>query len=298
MPPSTDVIGPASTVATESIGSAVARLTRILSDAGIDTARLDAWLLVGAALGVSPEMARRDPDLQLDAAALARLDILLRRRAEAREPVSRILGRREFWSLDFVVTPDVLDPRPDSEVLVETALHLFPDRNTPLRIADLGTGSGCLLLAVLSERPAATGIGTDASAAALEVARQNAARLGLADRARFRQGNWTDPLDERVDLVLANPPYIPSGEIAGLAPEVAEHDPRGALDGGVDGLDAYRTLAACLPDVVAANGRILLEIGAEQATSIVDLMSAGGLALDRAVSDLAGRDRCLVFQPV
>jgi release factor glutamine methyltransferase len=214
--------------APETARAALRRAEARLAAAGIDNARLDARLLVAAALGAEPG-ALRVPALAehraLDADESRRLDEFLARRIEAREPVSRILGRREFWSLEFRLSPAVLDPRPDSETLVEAALALFPETNAPLRVLDLGTGSGCLLLAVLHERPRATGLGIDASEAALAVAADNAGRLGLAARSEFRGGDWASGLAGRFDLILCNPPYIAETERAALAPEVARHDP-------------------------------------------------------------------------
>jgi release factor glutamine methyltransferase len=208
--------------------------------------------------------------------------------------VSRLVGEREFWSLPFAVTPATLDPRPDSETLVEAALARTADRAAPVRLLDLGTGSGCLLLALLHELRAAWGVGTDRSAAAVAAARANAVRLGLADRARFVVADWAAPLAGRFDIVLANPPYIERGAIAGLAPEVARHDPVLALDGGPDGLDAYRAILAGLEALVAPRGRAYLEIGDGQAGAVSALLEAAGFADLELAHDLAGRARCLV----
>ena len=280
--------------ARETIGAAVARLTEIFADAGIETARLDARILTAAALNRPADDLRRDPDALLDAAALARLDRMMHQRAMERMPVSRILGRREFWSIDFMLSPATLDPRPDSEIVVETALKILTNTAKAWRILDLGTGTGCLLLAVLSERPAATGVGTDISPDAIAAAAANAAALGLADRASFIVANWAGDLDERFDLILSNPPYIPEAEIGNLAPEVVRHDPRRALDGGADGLDAYRILAREMPPRLADSGIAILEIGADQAPAATAILEDGGLKVAPPARDLAGRDRCLV----
>lgn len=282
------------TAGSETFGAAVARLTRIFADAGIDSAALDARLLAAAAAGVSADRARSEPEMTLDGAALKRLDRMVHRRAAERMPVSRILGRREFWSLDFALSPATLDPRPDSETLVGAALALVADRIRAWRILDIGTGSGCLLLALLSERPAATGLGTDIDPAATKTAAANARTLGLADRAAFRTADWTDGIAETFDLVVSNPPYIPTGEIEALAPEVARHDPRMALDGGPDGLVAYRALALRLRPLLAPDGGAVLEIGHDQAAPVTRILAAAGLAVDAPVTDIAGRDRCLV----
>jgi len=259
-----------------------------LNEAGIDSARLDARVLLGHALGCSPS----EVMLRLGDPAPAAFDGLLDRRA-AREPVSRILGRREFWSLDFALTPDTLDPRPDSETLVASAREAFPSAQ-PCRVLDLGTGSGCLLLAVLSDRPNWSGLGTDISEGAIAAATANAGALGLARRAAFRRGDWDEGIDDVFDLVLSNPPYIPSAEIAGLAPEVTRFDPLRALDGGSDGLDAYRRLAPIAARRLATNGRAIFEHGIGQGDAVAALMGEAGLVpLDRP-RDLSGIARCVV----
>ena len=278
----------------ETVSATVARLTLIFTGAGIDSAQLDARLLTAAALGCPPEHLRRDPEATLDAPGLARLDRMAHRRARGREPVSRILGHREFWSLDFALSPATLDPRPDSETLVATALDHLPDVSRAYRLLDLGTGTGCLLLAVLWERPGATGIGADIDPAAVATAAANAEALGLAGRAQFRVADWTNGLSGRYDVILSNPPYIPRREIAGLAPEVARHDHRRALDGGVDGLDAYRALARRIGPLLADGGVAILEIGADQAATAAAILERANLKVEAPVRDLAGRDRCLV----
>lgn len=263
-----------------------------LKQAGLPSPELDARLLVRAVTGASDIDMIREPGTPITAAEEERLASFERRRL-AREPVSRILGMREFWGLAFAVTGATLDPRPDSETLIEAALGLLDGAATP-RLLDLGTGTGCLLLTLLHERPQASGIGVDLSPEALEVAAANAARLGLGGRAVFRLGNWTEGLDARFDLVISNPPYIASGEIAGLEEEVRGHDPRLALDGGADGLDAYRALARSLPDVLTQAGHAVVELGHGQAAAVTALFEAAGLAVFRTVPDLAGIERALV----
>lgn len=283
---------------TATLAGALAAAARRLADAGIDNPTGDARLLARQALGLSPEALVRDRDRVIAPAEGAALDALLARRA-AHEPVSRILGVREFWSLAFAISPACLDPRPDSETVVETALAHFDaegGRDRPWRLLDLGTGSGCLLLALLAELPNATGLGVDASADALAVAAANAARLELAGRARFVAGDWTNSVTGMFDAIVANPPYIESGGIAGLAPEVRDWDPRAALDGGPDGLDAYRAILPGLAARLAPGAVAAFEIGHGQAGHVAALARRAGLVPARVRRDLAGRDRCLLLQ--
>jgi release factor glutamine methyltransferase len=275
------------------IGQALAEVAGRLAGAGIGEARREARLLVAAATGLPDASIVAYPERGLSDAECRQLASLAERRA-AREPISRIFGWREFWSLRFAIGPDTLDPRPDSETLVEAALD-FADPAKRLSVLDLGTGSGCLLLALLSELPLAQGLGIDIDPGALAVAAANARSLGLAGRTSFRQGDWGEGTAERFDLVLCNPPYIPTGMIAALQPEVAEFDPPLALSGGPDGLAAYRALAAYLPRLLAAGGRAFVEIGAGQADEVVPVLSARGLQPLGRRSDLAGTVRCLVF---
>jgi release factor glutamine methyltransferase len=231
--------------------------------------------------------------LQRHAESEAAFDAMIARRA-AREPASHILGRREFWSLDFAVTRACLDPRPDSETVVEAALSKLADRGRAWRILDLGTGSGCLLLALLSELPAATGLGVDKSPEALGIALGNAQRLGLGTRARFVERDWMRGLDGAFDVVVSNPPYIPTAEIESLQPEVTRYEPRLALDGGQDGLDAYRAIIPSLARLLAPGGFAALEVGAIQAMAVGQMARAAGFATE-CRADLAGRDRCLIL---
>lgn len=265
--------------------------TARLAASGIDSALTDARILLMHALGIDRTGLLSRAAEPLPPEAATRYAAHLDRRA-AREPVSRILGHREFWSLDFALGPATLDPRPDSETLVEAALAAAPDRL--LRVLDLGTGTGCLLLAVLHDRAAAFGIGVDRSESAARVARDNAQALGLADRAGFLVGDWATALAGRFDLVLSNPPYIPDSDIAALEPEVREHDPRLALSGGADGLDAYRALAAALPDLLAPGGTAVVELGIGQAADVAALFRGAGLDIAGTPHDLAGIPRCVV----
>ncbi len=268
---------------------------RRLAEAGIESARLDSQILIAAVLGLDAGALRFAEDRAIESRDGQRIENFLRRRTKTREPVSRILGRREFWSLDFRVTPAVLDPRPDSETLIETALAAFPDREVPVAVLDLGTGSGCLLLAFLHERPNAVGLGVDMSEQALAVAEGNAERLGLAERVEFRHSDWAGAVAEAFDLVLCNPPYVAETERAALAPEVARHDPRAALFAGADGLDAYRAILPDVPRLLSPDGLALFEIGATQAQSVGEIAQAAGLAVVDLKRDLAGRDRCIIL---
>lgn len=263
-----------------------------LRAAGLATPELDARLLVQGVTGASDIEMLREPGTRMSDEEEARLAAFEARRL-AGEPVSRILGMREFWGLPFAVTPATLDPRADSETLVETGLALLRDVAAPC-ILDLGTGTGCLLLSLLHERSDAPGIGIDISDEALAVASANAERLGLAPRASFRRGNWTDGIEERVDLVISNPPYIRRTDIESLDREVREHDPRLALDGGEDGLDAYRALAAAIPDVLTQTGHAVIELGAGQGSEVQAIFESAGMAVLRIVPDLAGIPRALV----
>ncbi|UWQ17159.1 peptide chain release factor N(5)-glutamine methyltransferase [Jannaschia sp. M317] len=207
-------------------------------------------------------------------------------RRSLREPVSHILGLRAFWKHDFEVNGDVLDPRPDTETLVEAALA------EPFgRVLDLGTGSGCILLSLLDERPDATGLGTDISEAALAVARRNATRLGIPNRAELRQGDWLSGIEGTFDLIVSNPPYITATEMADLHPEVHRWEPHLALTPGGDGLDAYRILTRDAPEHLTPGGRFMVEIGHQQAPAVTALFQAAGLAEIRVLDDLAGKNR-------
>ena len=278
------------------IGDVVGPAAQRLAAAGVPEARREARLLVALALGVEPAVVLGYPERPLYEAAARRLAALVTRRA-GREPFSRLAGRRQFWSLDLEISPDTLDPRPDSETLIEAALALLPDRMAPLRILDFGTGSGCLLLALLSELPKASGVGIDILPGAAATARRNAAALGLAGRAFFVAASWGETISGQADVILANPPYISSTEIETLAPEVARFEPRCALDGGGDGLAAYRELAVATRRLLAPQGIALFEVGAGQAAAVTALLAEAGLALRTVKCDLSGITRCIVVAP-
>ena len=214
-------------------------------------------------------------------------------RRENHEPLSHLTGEREFWSLPYHVSSAVLDPRPDSETLIEVALDQFADADDAFTVLDLGTGSGCLLLTILKHRPSARGVGVDLSPEALDVAVRNAARLGVAARAEFICANWGDALASGFNLILCNPPYIATDELAELAPEVALYEPRHALDGGADGLSAYRALLPDLARLLQSGGTALLEIGVGQADDVSLMIEKTGLSVSGLYPDLSGIPRCM-----
>ncbi len=275
------------------LGEYLQTATRRLREAGVESPRGDARLLLSIALDKDPAFVIAHPDAPLGEETRARVEALLARRAE-REPVSRIRGQREFWSLPLKVTADTLDPRPASETLVEAVLKRIGDRSAAIRILDLGTGSGCLLLALLSELPAATGLGVDISDAALDVARENAAALGLAERAQFERRCWGEGLGSGWSLVVSNPPYIGEAEVASLPPEVSRYDPLQALTAGPDALSAYRAIIPAALHLLAPDGLLALEVGAGQAAAVKSLIAEAGLTLLASARDLAGVERCLI----
>jgi release factor glutamine methyltransferase len=278
----------------ETVGAFLCQAGQVLRAAAIENPRMEARILLGHAMGATAEALLRDPRAPVPAAAVTRFRAGLAARLAA-TPMAHILGRQGFWTLDLLVSPATLIPRADSEALVEAALEALPDVAAPLRVLDLGTGTGCLLLAVLAERPRAFGIGVDLVPAAAALAAENARRNGLADRAAFLAGDWAAALSGRFDLVLANPPYIESAAIAGLMPEVARHEPASALDGGADGLDAYRLLAAALPGLLAPGGIAVLELGQGQQAPVESLARAAGLHPGGCRADLGGVPRALVL---
>jgi len=278
---------------TVTLGELLAQAAGRLRDAGVDNPRSDARLLLAAALGCSREVVMAYPERAVPPDDVALAEAYIARRA-AREPVSRILGAREFWSLPFAVSPAVLDPRADSETLVAALLAAVSAGQAARQLLDLGTGSGCLLLALLSELPAAWGLGLDRSFDALTAAQRNARALGLAGRAHFCQSDWCGAVEGTWDIVVSNPPYIASSAIAALAPEVRGHDPRAALDGGEDGLAAYRALLPGARRCLAPEGLLALEVGATQAAAVTALLRAAGFSRIENRQDLGGVERCLL----
>lgn len=269
---------------TLALREASARLTA----AGVPDAPRDARLLLAHARGLPPDRLTLHMADPLVPEALARFEALVAARAR-RAPVSHLTGQRLFWGRRFAVTPDVLDPRPETETLVALALA------EPFsRVLDLGTGSGCILLSLLADRPGATGLGVDVSAAALQVAQRNAEALGLGGRAAFRCSDWCADVAGQFDLIVSNPPYIALAEMPGLSPEVRDHEPHLALTDGADGLAAYRRIAAQAPGHLAPGGRLLLEIGPTQGAAVAGLMRDAGLAGVSVHPDLDGRDRVVL----
>jgi release factor glutamine methyltransferase len=274
----------------------VADLAAELAAAGIDDARSEAWLLLSAATGCSRAALIAGAADSLSSAEEERLAALAARRLR-REPMAYILGSREFWSLPFRVGPGVLVPRPESETVVEAALAEVADRAARLRILDLGTGSGCLLLALLSELPDASGLGIDHSAEALAIAGANAELLGLTERAAFREGDWGRGLAGPFDVIVCNPPYVALADAASLAPEVRAFEPKDALFAGADGLSAYHALVPDCARLLAGDGVACLEIGQGQAAAVAAIAERHGLQLTARRPDLAGIERCQVLRP-
>jgi release factor glutamine methyltransferase len=256
----------------------------------VESPTIDARLLLEAAAPVSRADILADPHRALDAEASTRLEAFVSRR-ERREPVSQILGRKGFWTLMLNVGPQVLSPRPETETILDVVLPAFPLERT-FNVLDLGVGSGAILLSILAERPRARGLGVDVSEEALAVARDNAAQLGLAARTALLRTDWTAGLgDATFDLVVSNPPYIPTADIDTLEPEVRNHEPRLALDGGADGLDAYRRLAPEILRVLRLGGRFAVEVGVGQAGDVEQLFRAAGAEALAVHNDLAARQR-------
>jgi len=269
-------------------------LSRTLRGAGLETPELDARLLVGSVLNLDLTAIVTKADAVLSDREATTLESLARRRV-AHEPLARILGEKEFWGLHLKLSPDTLVPRPDTEVVVEAALDfvraLRPARK-PLRIADIGTGSGAILLALLSELPDAFGVGTDIAAAALAAAAANAQLLGLSGRTTFVAGDYLSALEGTFDVIVSNPPYIRTPDLVSLAPEIREYERRGALDGGPDGLKAYRALSSESPAHLQPGGALIVEVGYDQADDVARIMEAAGLEIRRPFRlNLAGIPR-------
>lgn len=264
-----------------------------LQQAHIETASLDARLLLQHVLGVTREQLLADDRRTMTPPQRDAYYGLIEKRKQ-RKPVSQLTGRREFWGQTFKVTEATLDPRPDSETLIEAVLARFRDRSAQLALLDMGTGTGCLLLTLLEEFGNARGIGVDISEEALKVAQENAANLGLQSRADFRCSCWAEKVEGTFDIIVSNPPYIPTRTIDTLAPEVCRYEPKGALDGGEDGLDCYRIIAAQLPRLLAKDGLAVLEIGMGQHKDVSAIVAANGLQVAGIKEDMAGIPRCVM----
>jgi len=262
-----------------------------LAAAGIDSARLDARVLLAHVmdLGTGVLLTAKDPSDE----QMARYDELIDRRI-AREPVAYITGEREFWSLPFAVGPGVLIPRPETETLLEQAEKLFPDRSRPLEVLDLGTGSGAILIAFLRDFPTARGVGIDRSAGALSWARRNAEQLGVIKRSTWNRGGWEAALGGSYDLIFSNPPYLAEAEAAVLAPEIAAHEPPGALVAGPDGLEAYRAIGPVAAATLRPGGRLIVEVGVGQAEPVARIFRSQGLEIVGVAPDLAGIPRAVM----
>jgi release factor glutamine methyltransferase len=266
--------------------------------ANLDTPELDARLLAEAAFGRDRMGLLAAENEPAPADDVAQLDAFTERRL-AGEPVARILGHKEFYGLDFVLNDATLVPRPETELLVDLALEAIRALETPL-VLDLGTGSGCVAIAILANAPQARAIATDLSPAAIEAARENAVRHGVIYRIEFRSGSWCAPLspDERFDIIASNPPYVESDIIEQLQPEVSEFDPRLALDGGEDGLSAYRVIAVGAPPHLKESGELLVEVGSEQGLEAGAIFSTAGFSAVEIRKDLAGLDRVVVAHQI
>jgi release factor glutamine methyltransferase len=277
----------------ETFGSLLGEAASKLSQAGFAEPRRAARRLVASSLDLTPAELLGHSEQALDEQQTGRVRLALRRMAE-REPLSRILGRREFWGLEFALSADTLDPRPETETLVEAVLRRVLNRDAPLRFLDLGTGTGCILLALLSEFPAAIGFGVDIARGAVMTARGNAVALGVGERAHFLVGDWGTAISGRFDVIASNPPYIGGAALDDLPPEVALYDPRLALDGGADGLGAYRSLVFDLLRLLRPGGVFGCEVGSGQAPAVAAILRARGLAVDGCERDLAGIARCVM----
>ena len=277
---------------TETVAALLQKARKSLFEADIELSALDARLLLQVASGLSHEMIVAEPDLLLSHEQICQFKNFINRRL-AHEPVSRILQLREFYGRPFQITKDVLDPRADTETVIELALELMGDGFYDL--LDIGTGSGAIAITLLAERPQLTGIAVDVSENALHVAKQNALANGVSGRLKFHQGTWFQGLTQKFDLIISNPPYIPHGEIAGLESEVKDHDPHLALDGGHDGLFAYRAIASGLGAHLNDQGLVIVEIGAGQGDAVKTIFAGHGFETLKQKLDLGGHMRALAF---
>jgi release factor glutamine methyltransferase len=279
-----------------SIGALRRSTAAKLRSGGVESAELEARILLAHALGMENAAVLAESKAKAPEGTWRQLEGFIERRF-AGEPIARIVGRKEFWSRSFRLGPDTLVPRPETETVVEAALAAFPDGNAELRVLDLGTGSGVLLAAILAERPRSSGLGIDRSEGALTVARANLEALGLGARVAFACGDWGEALNAKFDLVVCNPPYIAADEFARLSSEVRDHDPRLALDGGADGLEAYRAVVSDLARLLHAGGVAVLELGRGQESAVANLTHDSGLIVaGPARLDLAGIPRALTLR--
>lgn len=278
-------------IAREALRWAVLRLQQ----ERIESASLDARVLLEHVLGVSREQLLFSLDLEITKEQYTRLEILVEKRIE-RQPIAQIIGKREFWGMNFVVSENTLDPRPDSETLIEYVLERVKNRAAALRILDLGTGTGCLILSLLSELPAAKAVAVDYCEKALLIAKENAMALGLIGKVEFICSDWCENISGEFDIIISNPPYIPSDAIAVLAPEVSKFEPKLALDGGKDGFSCYRKIVGALPKVMAKNGFVAFELGIGQQHLMEELARKNDLEVVGVRHDLGGIARCIILQ--
>lgn len=283
----------------KTISAQLAYAAEQLTPVSGELARLEARLLAEHAWGIAPEVIVRDANSEIEDDKIAALESLLARRVQ-HEPIAQILGRKHFWKDSFIVTRDVLTPRADSETIMEACLKLRPDMAQPYRMLDLGTGSGCLLLSLLREYPNATGMGVDNSAAALNVASANARTAGFESRVEFFNGDWCENLEysAQFDVVVSNPPYIASADVALLMPDVRDHEPRGALNGGMDGLDCYRAILSQIRPHMKEGALLLFEVGEGQAADVALHAVAHGFVHLGETKDMAGIDRVVALQNI
>lgn len=275
------------------LGTLYQQLTDELAAAEIEAPGLEARMLLAHAAGIDQTRIIGYPEDEITTETLDTLAALTARRKTG-EPIAYIIGTREFWSLDFKVSPATLIPRPDSETLIEAVLNWVPNKAAKLSILDLGTGSGCLLLALLSELPNATGCGIDINEEACKIAAENAEKLGLGSRATFQQGDWMQGLGDQFDIIISNPPYIVDAEIAALEIDVKQFEPRLALSGGPDGCAPYRIIAAQTATHLAPGKLLAVEIGIGQATDIKEIFAENGLKILDVLKDIGNIDRCIL----
>ena len=273
------------------ISAAVEELTAV----GIEAPRLEARMLLGSVMQISPSQFIVNPEIKCSNKHKFQYLALVERRKQ-HEPVSHLTGFREFWSLNYQVTSSVLDPRPDSETLVSEALKRFPEKEAPLRVLDIGVGSGCLLLSFLSERPNAIGMGVDISPAALLVAYQNTERFGLTNRTKFKQSDWLRGVTGEYDVIFCNPPYISSEEFKLLSEDIRNFEPREALLAGESGLEAYKDILPYICNSLSKDGEAFFEIGISQAKRVTEISIANGLIVCGLVADISGTPRCLAMK--
>ncbi|MFT6077406.1 MAG: release factor glutamine methyltransferase [Myxococcota bacterium] len=278
------------------VNEALALARNNLKQKGVDSSRIDALLILCHCLNTTKEKIIFGGDESLDVCEQKKFFDVLKRR-ENREPMSHILGKREFYGNDFIVSPDVLDPRPDSESLIDSILEIFPDKSKTIKILELGVGSGCLFSTFLKYFPNASAIGVDISQKALNIAQDNINQLNLSSRANLIQSNWFSNIDDdqNFDLIISNPPYIKTSDISLLQDEVKRFEPHLALDGGEDGLDCYRLIAVSVGRFLAESGLLLLEIGQDQENDVKKIFENNGLKLIEEKKDLSGIIRCLIF---